>query len=142
MNIQQAIEQLQSLKRHCQSMESSDFDIWGQDVEALDFAINIIKQMEESEPFEITSFNSSADVDIDFIKIPVPLLQTVYRIEKNPMFNAGVESAEIFLYGKVITPKYIINKVPFQISMLDEYGKMVFKDGSKANEKMKEMLRG
>lgn len=142
MNIQQAIEQLQSLKRHCQSMESSDFDIWGQDVEALDFAINIIKQMEESEPFEMTSFNSSADVDIDFIKIPVPLLQTVYRIEKNPMFNAGVESAEIFLYGKVITPKYIINKVPFQISMLDEYGKMVFKDGSKANEKMKEMLRG
>ena len=46
MNIQQAIEQIQFLKRHCQSMESSDFDIWGQDVEALDFAINIIKQME------------------------------------------------------------------------------------------------
>ena len=90
----------------------------------------------------LTKKEKSGTSDIDFIKLPVPLSQEVYRIEKNPMFNSGVESAEIFLYGKVITPKYIINKVPFQISMLDEYGKTVFKDEVEANEKMEEMLRG
>lgn len=38
-------------------MKSSDFNIWTQDIEALDFAINTIKQMEQSKSLEIASFN-------------------------------------------------------------------------------------
>lgn len=58
MNIQQAIEQLQSLKRHCQSMESSDFDIWGQDVEALDFAIECLNKFQNSKHEEVNDNES------------------------------------------------------------------------------------
>lgn len=57
MDEKQAIKQLESLKEHCQSMKSSDFNIWTQDIEALDFAINTIKQMEQSKSLEIASFN-------------------------------------------------------------------------------------
>lgn len=57
MNEKQAIKQLESLKEHCQSMESSDFNIWNQDIEAIEFAINTIKQMEQSKSLEIASFN-------------------------------------------------------------------------------------
>lgn len=57
MDEKQAIKQLESLKEHCQSMKSSDFNIWTQDIEALEFAINTIKQMEQSKSIEIASFN-------------------------------------------------------------------------------------
>lgn len=57
MDEKQAIKQLESLKEHCKSMESSDFNIWTQDIEAIEFAINTIKQMEQSKSLEIASFN-------------------------------------------------------------------------------------
>lgn len=58
MDEKQAIKQLESLKEHCQSMKISDFNVWNQDIEAIDFAISAIKQMEQSKFFEITSFTT------------------------------------------------------------------------------------
>lgn len=46
MNNQEAIKQLENLKEHCCSMESSEFDVWSRDVEALDFAIRALKKFE------------------------------------------------------------------------------------------------
>lgn len=43
MTKQEVIEQLESLKRHCESFDAVDDDIWHSDVEALEKAINILE---------------------------------------------------------------------------------------------------
>ncbi len=69
------------------------------------------------------------------LKLPVPLGTTVWQICNNPAYNGGVESAEIFLFGEVRTPRQILQEVEFTLGMLDEWGLTVFKteiDGKKA----------
>ena len=43
MTKQEVIQQLTSLKRHCESFDAVDDDIWHSDLEALDKAIKILE---------------------------------------------------------------------------------------------------
>lgn len=58
--------------------------------------------------------------------LPVPLGATVWRVRDNPACHQGVQSAEIFLFGKVVTPLRIVEPVPFTVRLLEEWGKTVF----------------
>ena len=60
------------------------------------------------------------------VNLPVPLGSTVWQICRNPAFNAGVESAEMFLFDEVRTPRYILRQTKFSLSMVEEWGKRVF----------------
>lgn len=61
------------------------------------------------------------------LHLPVPLGAVVWRVRENPGCHYGVRQAEIFLFGKVVTPRMIVEPVPFDLSMLDAWGKTVFK---------------
>ena len=61
------------------------------------------------------------------LHLPVPLGETVWRVRANPACHYGVRQAEIFLFGKVVTPRQIVEPVPFDLSMLNAWGKTVFK---------------
>ncbi len=61
------------------------------------------------------------------IRLPVPQGTIVWRVRENPGCHYGVQQAEIFLFGKVVTPRKIVEPVPFDLSMLDAWGKTVFK---------------
>lgn len=61
------------------------------------------------------------------LHLPVPLGTIVWRVRANPGCHYGVRQAEIFLFGKVVTPRKIVEPVPFDLSMLDAWGKTVFK---------------
>lgn len=58
--------------------------------------------------------------------LPVPLGATVWRVRDNPVCHQGVQSAEIFLFGKVVTPLRIVEPVPFTLRLLEDWGKTVF----------------
>lgn len=60
------------------------------------------------------------------LHLPVPLGTTVWRVRNNPACHYGVRKAEIFLFGKVVTPRLIVEPVPFALPMLDDWGKTVF----------------
>lgn len=61
------------------------------------------------------------------LRLPVPRGTIVWRVRENPGCHYGVRQAETFLFGKVITPRMIVEPVPFDLSMLDAWGKTVFK---------------
>lgn len=58
--------------------------------------------------------------------LPVPLGTTVWRVRENPACHYGVRNAEIFLFGKVCTPRWIVEPVPFTLDLLDHFGETVF----------------
>ena len=60
------------------------------------------------------------------LRLPVPRGTIVWRVRANPACHYGVRQAEIFLFGKVVTPRFIVEPVPFDLSMLDAWGKTVF----------------
>lgn len=60
------------------------------------------------------------------LRLPVPLGTTVWRVTPNPACHYGVRQAEIFLFGKVVTPLRIVEAVPFTLSLLEAWGKTVF----------------
>lgn len=60
------------------------------------------------------------------VKLPVPLGATVWRICRNPAWNSGVESAELFLFGQACTPSRIVRPCGFSLAMLEEWGTTVF----------------
>jgi hypothetical protein len=60
------------------------------------------------------------------LRLPVPLGTTVWRVRSNPACHHGVQQAEIFLFGEVVTPRRIVEAVPFTLSMLEAWGKTVF----------------
>ncbi len=47
------------------------------------------------------------------LRLPVPLGETVWRIQRNPACHRYVREAETFLYGKVVTPQLIVEPVSF-----------------------------
>lgn len=53
------------------------------------------------------------------IRLPVPQGTIVWRVRENPGCHYGVQQAEIFLFGKVVTPRKIVEPVPFDLSMLE-----------------------
>lgn len=61
------------------------------------------------------------------LRLPVPLGTIVWRVRSNPGCHYGVRQAEIFPFGKVVTPWMIVEPVPFGLPMLDAWGKTVFK---------------
>ncbi len=60
------------------------------------------------------------------LRLPVPLGTTVWRVRSNPACHHGVQQAEIFLFGEVVTPRRIVEAVPFTLSMLEAWGETVF----------------
>ena len=44
-----------------------------------------------------------------------------------PVPHYGVQQAEIFLFGEVVTPRRIVEAVPFTLSLLEAWGKTVFR---------------
>ena len=61
------------------------------------------------------------------LRLPVPLGATVWRVRSNPACHYGVQQAEIFLFGEVVTPRRIVEAVPFTLSLLEAWGKTVFR---------------
>ena len=59
-------------------------------------------------------------------RLPVPLGTTVWLIHKNPACHQGVKEAEKFLFGKVVTPRYVVSPVTFHFPMLEAWGKTIF----------------
>jgi hypothetical protein len=60
------------------------------------------------------------------LRLPVPLDATVWRVRENPACHFGVQNAEIFLFGKVVTPRRIVEPVHFTLALLDRWGESVF----------------
>lgn len=56
------------------------------------------------------------------LRLPVPLGATV----DNPACHYGVREAEKFLFGRVVTPRRIVEPIPFTLALLDAWGKTVF----------------
>ena len=52
------------------------------------------------------------------LRLPVPL--------DNPACHYGVREAEKFLFGRVVTPRRIVEPTPFTLALLDAWGKTVF----------------
>lgn len=70
------------------------------------------------------------------IRLPVPLGTIVWQVRSNPACHYGVRKAEVFLFGKVVTPRRIVEPVPFELSMLDAWGKTVFLTESEGRKKI------
>lgn len=60
------------------------------------------------------------------LRLPVPLGATVWRVRDNPACHYGVREAEKFLFGRVVTPRRIVEPTPFTLALLDAWGKTVF----------------
>lgn len=60
------------------------------------------------------------------LRLPVPLGTTVWRVRGNPACHSGVQEAEKFLFGRVVTPRRIVEPTPFALALLDSWGKTVF----------------
>lgn len=72
------------------------------------------------------------------LHLPVPLGTEVWRIQYNPACHRYVREAETFLYGKVVTPRLIVEPVPFTLAMLDDWGKTVFETKSEGEKKARQ----
>lgn len=79
-------------------------------------------------PSDIAQLNLYREADAAglLLWLPVPLGATVWRVRDNPACHQGVQSAEIFLFGKIVTPLRIVEAVPFTLRLLEEWGKTVF----------------
>lgn len=60
------------------------------------------------------------------VRIPVPIGKTVYRVHPNPACHYGVRAAERTVFGRVITPRYVVTPVPFAVEMMREWNRTVF----------------
>lgn len=60
------------------------------------------------------------------LRLPVPLGTSVWQVKANPACHRGVRAAEEFLYGKVVTPKYVVVQISFTLDLLSEWGHTVF----------------
>ena len=48
------------------------------------------------------------------------------EMDKDLLCHYGVREAEKFLFGRVVTPRRIVEPVPFTLLLLDEWGRTVF----------------
>ena len=55
------------------------------------------------------------------LRLPVPLGATVWRVRDNPACHYGVREAEKFLFGRVVTPRRIVEPTPFTLALLDAW---------------------
>ena len=60
------------------------------------------------------------------LRLPAPIGSTVWRVRQNQACHYGVREAEKFLFGRVVTPRRIVEPVPFTLLLLDEWGRTVF----------------
>ena len=60
------------------------------------------------------------------LRLPVPVGAIVWRVRSNPACHYGVRQAEIFLFGRVCTPRRIVEAVPFTLALLEDWGMTVF----------------
>lgn len=60
------------------------------------------------------------------LRLPVPLGTKVWRVHNNPACHKFVQDAETFLFGRVVSPRLVVEPVPFSLAMLDDWGITVF----------------
>lgn len=72
------------------------------------------------------------------LHLPVPLGTKVWRVQHNPACHEFVRDAETFLFGKVVTPRLIVEPVSFTLAMLEDWGKTVFATESEGQEKARQ----
>lgn len=60
------------------------------------------------------------------LRLPVPLGTPVWQVKNNPACHCGVQDAETFLYGRIITPPKVVVQIDFSLALLDEWGYTVF----------------
>jgi len=72
------------------------------------------------------------------LHLPVPLGTKVWRVQHNPACNKYVQDAEIFLFGKVTTPRLIVEPVSFTLAMLEDWGETVFATESEGQKKARQ----
>ncbi len=72
------------------------------------------------------------------LHLPVPLGTKVWRVQHNPACHESVQAAEIFLFGKVVTPRLIVEPVSFTLAMLEDWGKTVFATESEGQKKARQ----
>ncbi len=72
------------------------------------------------------------------LHLPVPLGTKVWRVQHNPACHESVQAAEIFLLGKVVTPRLIVEPVSFTLAMLEDWGKTVFATESEGQKKARQ----
>lgn len=60
------------------------------------------------------------------LRLPVPLGTKVWRVRHNPACHEFVQDAETFLFGRVISPRLVVEPAPFTLAMLDDWGITVF----------------
>ena len=82
--------------------------------------------MRMSDALELERYRADMRAGL-LLRLPVPLGVTVWRVRDNPACHYGVREAEKFLFGKVVTPRRIVEPAPFTLALLDGWGKTVFK---------------
>lgn len=96
--------------------------------------------MTKSDADELERYRRDEAIGL-LLRLPVPLGSIVWREKENPACHYGVREAQKFLYGRVITPRRIVEAVPFTLSMLDEWGKSIFQFKWEADQKMEKEMR-
>ena len=74
------------------------------------------------------------------VRIPVPIGKTVYRVHQNPACHYGVRAAERAVFGRVITPRYVVTPVPFAVEMMREWNRTVFARVLDAERKLRKKV--
>jgi len=72
------------------------------------------------------------------LHLPVPLGTKVWRVQRNPACHEFVQDAETFLFGKVVTPRLIVEPVEFTLAMLEDWGKTVFATEGEGQKKARQ----
>lgn len=68
------------------------------------------------------------------LHLPAPIGSPVWRIRDNPACHYGVREAEKFVFGRVVTPRRIVESIPFTLALLDKWGRTVFLTRHEAEE--------
>lgn len=71
------------------------------------------------------------------VHLPVPLGSTVWRVRENPACHIGVREAETFLFGRIVTPRWICEPVPFTLALLEAWGITVFQTEEEGKERIR-----
>lgn len=81
--------------------------------------------MDNKDKVELANYRAADSAGL-LVRLPVPLGTEVWQISNNPAWNTGVESAEMFLFGEVHTPRYIVQPTKFTVDMVRDWETRVF----------------
>ena len=91
--------------------------------------------MNSKDKSELEDYRAADNAGL-LVRLPVPLGTEVWQICSNPAWNPGVDSAEIFLFGEVRTPRRIVQPTQFTIDMVEDWGISIFAAKAEAEKKL------